>query len=129
MRINFDQGGGFCREDHPTALHKPERPLVVRPCIRCAPKKSSGKLTDLKAAVSDFVQTERLAQQMDEHGLDAIVARENAMPARRLLSPDGDRTADLAACLKATKLGNGIYCRVDVVTLRNASTYIAPHFP
>src|SRR5258707_1434534 len=29
----------------------------------------------MKAAVSDFVQTERLAQQMDEHGLDAIVAR------------------------------------------------------
>jgi Xaa-Pro aminopeptidase len=29
----------------------------------------------MKAAVSDFVQTERLAQQMDEHGFDAIVAR------------------------------------------------------
>src|SRR5258708_6138251 len=29
----------------------------------------------MKAAASDFVQTERLAQQMDEHGLDAIVAR------------------------------------------------------
>ena len=29
----------------------------------------------MKAAVSDFVQTQRLAQQMDEHGLDAIVAR------------------------------------------------------
>ena len=29
----------------------------------------------MKAAVSDFVQTERLAQQMDEHGIDAIVAR------------------------------------------------------
>src|SRR5260370_28304734 len=29
----------------------------------------------MKAAVSDFVQTARLAQQMDEHGLDAIVAR------------------------------------------------------
>ncbi len=29
----------------------------------------------MKAAVSDFVQTERLARQMDEQGLDAIVAR------------------------------------------------------
>src|SRR5258706_12546849 len=29
----------------------------------------------MKAAVSDFVQTERLSRQMDEHGLDAIVAR------------------------------------------------------
>jgi|HubBroStandDraft_3_1064219.scaffolds.fasta_scaffold1420335_2 hypothetical protein len=29
----------------------------------------------MKAAVSDFVQTERLARQMYEHGLDAIVAR------------------------------------------------------
>jgi Xaa-Pro aminopeptidase len=29
----------------------------------------------MKNAVSDFVQTERLARQMDAHGLDAIVAR------------------------------------------------------
>src|SRR4030081_407702 len=29
----------------------------------------------MKASVTDFVQTGRLAQQMDEHGLDAIVAR------------------------------------------------------
>ncbi|WP_213770814.1 Xaa-Pro peptidase family protein [Bradyrhizobium sp. dw_78] len=29
----------------------------------------------MKATVSDFVQTERLARQMDQHGLDAIVAR------------------------------------------------------
>src|SRR5260370_9345544 len=29
----------------------------------------------MKAAVSDFVQTARLAQQMDEHGLEASVAR------------------------------------------------------
>lgn len=29
----------------------------------------------MKAAVNDFVQTARLAQQMDAHGLDAIVAR------------------------------------------------------